>query len=97
MLNNSNGQLSPGVAVVASQFNVQIEVAPGAATRSFFLLVQGNVGRSLRCDITGTATSCTSGAQTLAIPAVSVVLIDAANLSSAPATRVRFSWGATPG
>lgn len=97
MNNGSNGQLSPGIAVVASQLNVRIEVAPGAATRSFFLLVRGDVARSLRCDITGAATSCTSGAQTLAIPAASVVLIDAANSGSAPATRVRFSWGAVPG
>ena len=95
MNNNANGQLSPGVAVVASRLTVHIDTAPGQASRSFILFVRGMTG-GLRCDITGTATTCDSGAATAVIPAASIVQIDVANTGGAPATRAQFSWLATP-
>jgi hypothetical protein len=97
--NVGNDQLSPNVAVVASDLSVHIEVPPGTgavgASRSFFLFVRGDPSKRLRCDIAGVSSTCTSGAQTLAIPANSRLLIDALNSGNAPATKVQFSWRAT--
>lgn len=92
--NDANSQLSPDVMVVASHLSVQIDTAPGQATRTFALFVRG-MAVSLRCDITGTATSCSTGLATVKIPPGSLVFIDALNLRGAPATRARYSWLAT--
>ena len=97
ILNTANDQLSPAVATVASDFSVQLDTAPGgAATRTFVLYFRADPSKGLRCDITGSKTNCNSGAQTLAMPPRSALLIDAANSGNAAATRLQFSWRAAP-
>jgi hypothetical protein len=96
--NTGNDQLSPNVTIVATDFSVRVDTAPGgAATRTFALYFRSaGAGISLRCDISGSNTTCNSGAQSLMIPARSSLLVDAANSGNAPATKIQFSWRATP-
>ena len=94
--NNSNLQLSPGVAIVASDLHVHVDVAPtGGAKRIFFLFARATPSKSLKCEIPAGSQTCSSGKQTLAIPAASPIIVDAANLGNAPATSAQFSWKAT--
>jgi len=94
--NTGNDLLSPSAAIVASNLSVEIDKAPGgSAKRVFALYARSSAGSSsLRCDVIGASTTCNSGTQTLTIPAGSAILVDAANLGNAPATKVRFSWRA---
>lgn len=95
--NTANDQLSPATVTVVSDLSVQLDTAPGgAATRTFVLYFRADPSKGLRCDITGSKTSCNSGAQTLSIPPRSALLIDAANTGNAAATRLQFSWRAAP-
>ena len=94
--NTANAQLSPGVDIIASRLNVSVDVAPGLGTSRIFILgVDGEQG-GLRCDIVGTAKTCSSGAATFAIPAASILVFQVASDGNVRATRVKFSWGATP-
>lgn len=93
--NHSNEQLSPNVAIVASNLSIHVEIAPGAATRKFALFSHTDSSHSLDCEISGANTTCDSGAQTLAIASGTRLFIDAANLGNAPPTIVQFSWRAT--
>ena len=95
--NTGNDLLSPNVTIVASDLSVRVDTAPGSvATRKFALFFRSDPSHSLRCDISGSNTTCNSGAQTLTIPPGSRLLVDAANYGNAPATKVQFSWRATP-
>jgi hypothetical protein len=95
--NHSNEQLSPNVAIVASNLSVHVDTAPGAATRKFFLFSHTDSSHSLGCEISGSHTSCNSGAQTLTIAPGTSLFINAVNLGNAPPTTVQLSWrAATP-
>lgn len=95
-LNTSNHQLSPNATMVARDLSVAVEVAPGSGTRLFILSVLPfQSGQDLRCSITGPATTCNSGDQTLTIPPGSGLIMTVGNTADAPATRVRFGWRAT--
>jgi hypothetical protein len=95
-LNTGNDQLSPNATIVASDLSVHVDKAPGSvAKRTFALFFRSDPSHDLRCDISGSKTTCNSGAQTLTIPPGSILLMDAANSGNAPATKVQFSWRAT--
>ena len=94
--NTGNDQLSPSVTIVASDLSVHVDTAPGgSATRTFVLFFRSDPSHSLRCDITGSNTTCSSGAQTVTIPPGSRLLVDAANSGNALPTKIQFSWRAT--
>jgi hypothetical protein len=93
--NSANDQLSPNVPIIASDFSIHIDIAPGVATRTFVLFSRSDPSHGLRCDISGTDTTCNSAAQTLTVPPSSRLLVDAANSGGAPPTRVQLSWRAT--
>jgi hypothetical protein len=93
--NTFNVQLSPNVAIIASELSVHVDTPPGIGrTRLFFLTIKGDAG-GLRCAITGADDTCSSGAQTYPMPANSQILIEAANINEAPTTLFQFSWRAT--
>ena len=96
-INDSNEELSPNVAIVARNLSVHVDAAPGAATRKVALFGGGDSGANilLGCDISGSNTTCNSGAQTATIKPGTRLRIVVANLGNAPPTRVRYSWGAT--
>jgi hypothetical protein len=95
-LNNSaNEQLSPNTTIVASDLSVHVDTAPGSATRKFFLWYRSETSHFLTCEISGSNTTCNSGAQTLTIPPGSRVLVESANFGGAPTTRVQLGWLAT--
>lgn len=94
--NSGNDQLSPNATIVASDLSVHVDTAPGSvATRTFVLFSRSDPSHGLRCDISGSKTTCNSGAQTLTIPPGSRLLVDAANSRGAPPTKVQLSWRAT--
>ena len=94
--NTGNDQLSPSVTIVASDLSVHVDTAPGgSATRTFVLFFRSDPSHSLRCDITGSNTTCSSGAQAVTIPPGSRLLVDAANSGNALPTKIQFSWRAT--
>lgn len=93
--NSANEQLSPDVAVVASNLSVHVDIAPGAATRKFALFSHSDPSHFLTCQISGTKTTCDSGAQTLNIAPGTPLFMDVANIDNAPSTKVQFSWRAT--
>jgi hypothetical protein len=97
ILNTSNEVRSPNAALVGRDLSVAVEVAPGTGkTRIFSLYTRPFVtGNQLRCSVTGSARTCDSGAQTLTIAPGSTLVMDAANLGSAPASKVTFGWQAT--
>ncbi|MGZ9133059.1 MAG: hypothetical protein ACXW35_10895, partial [Nitrospira sp.] len=66
------------------------------ATRTFLLYSRSDPSHRLQCDISGSNTTCNSGAQTLTILPGSRLLVDAANSGNAPPTKVQLSWRATP-
>jgi hypothetical protein len=91
--NSANDQLSPNVTIVARDLSVHVDIAPGSGkTRTFLLNSRADPSHSLRCDISGSDTTCNSGDQTLTIPPGSSLFLDAANFGSAPMTRVQFGW-----
>jgi hypothetical protein len=93
--NTSNLQLSPNVAIVASDLTVHVDTPPGGTrTRLFVIVVRGDT-TGLRCTVSGSNDTCHSGAQTYTIPANSQILMDAANIDQAPETRFQFSWRAS--
>ena len=94
--NTANAQLSPGVDIIASRLNVSVDVAPGPGTSRIFILGTQGVTGGLRCDIVGTAKTCSSSAATSAIPAASILEFQVASDGNVRATRVKYSWGATP-
>ena len=87
--------------IVASNFSVRIESVPQGTTRKFFLTSPGaDASHSLSCEISGSSTTCNSGAQTLTITPRTSLLINAVTINNneAPSTipkRVQFSWLAT--
>ena len=102
--NSANDQLSPEATIVASALSVHVDIAPGlrtagggggVATRTFVLFARSDPSHGLRCDISGSSTTCNSGAQTLTIPPGSRLLVDAANSGGAPPTKAQLSWRAT--
>jgi hypothetical protein len=93
--------LSPNHDLTARDFSVQLTAAPGGGTvRDFFLIVNGSApASSLRCgSISGTATTCNSGAATGAIPANSTLAIEetAGGFGSAAAADALFGLSLTP-
>jgi hypothetical protein len=101
--NSANDQLSPNVTIIASELNVHVDIAPGprttgagggVATRTFVLFSRSDPSHGLRCDISGSDTTCNSGAQTLTIPPGSRLLVDTANSGGALPTKAQFSWRA---
>jgi hypothetical protein len=95
-LNTSNQQLSPSVPIVASNFSVHIETPPGSGTRKFFLTSHTDSSHFLSCQITGTNTTCNSGAQTLNVVPGTRLYVDVLNSGNAPATKLQLSWLGTP-
>ena len=96
MNNASNRLLSPNTALVGRDLSVAVEVAPGAGKREFVIMtVPFQTGKTLRCSITGAATTCNSGKQSLAIAPGTLLVMDAINIGNAPATRVTFGWRTT--
>jgi hypothetical protein len=101
--NSANDQLSPDATIIASELSVHVDVAPGnrtsgagggVATRTFVLFSRSDPSHGLRCDISGSDTTCNSGAQTITIPPGSRLLVDAANSGGAQPTKAQFSWRA---
>jgi hypothetical protein len=95
-LSTANGQLSPNATIVARDLRVEIDAAPGAATRQFIIAYSPfPAGQHLTCSMTGAQTTCDSGDQTLTVPPGSSLLMDVANFGGAAPTAVRFGWRAT--
>ncbi len=97
---SSNDQLSPNITIVASNLSVHVDTAPGISggaivTRTFVLYSRSDPSHGLRCDISGSNTTCNSGTQTLTIPPGSRLIVDAINFGNAPPTRAQLSWRAT--
>jgi hypothetical protein len=94
-----NAMLSPNQTVVLRDLAVFLTSAPGpAATRTAYVGVSGDLppGPAISCAISGPATSCNSGAETVAIPAGSRLVFAVSNGAVAPVnTSVEFGYRAT--
>jgi hypothetical protein len=95
-LNSSNQQLSPNVPIVASNLSVHIDTPLGRGSRKIFLTSHTDSSHFLSCEITGTNTTCNSGAQTLAVAPGTRLYIDVLNNGNAAATKLQLSWLGTP-
>jgi hypothetical protein len=89
--------LTPNAAIVARDLAVRLSTAPGAGNiRTFAIKTDDPAGPVLQCTVSGTATRCDSGAQSVTFPPGTSLHLNAAATGAAiPATDAQFGWRAT--
>jgi hypothetical protein len=89
--------LAPNVPIIASDLSVRVSTPPGAgASRTFYIQIDTGP-TAVSCPISGTSTTCNSGAASAVIPAGSVVELREDIGSNAPLPAdAWFGWRAQP-
>ncbi|MBX3674424.1 MAG: hypothetical protein KF776_15705 [Burkholderiales bacterium] len=84
--------LSPATGCTASHLAVRLSAAPGGGNARAFTLRTDLFSTPLTCTVSDSATSCTSGASSVAVPPASLLALEVQSIGAPAAADAWFGW-----